>query len=229
MPDHFEIYNSQAERYDLMVSREDHQRNLLSALQNITPLENLTVAEFGAGTGRITHMLAPIANHIYAFDQSQHMLNVANQKLQTGGFTNWQTAVADHRQVNLADNTADLAISAWSVCYLVRRDDDGWQTEIPKVLSEMERVLRPGGTIIIIETLGTDETQPSPLKHLIPYFDYLVANGFQHTYIRTDFRFQDLVEAKKLTRFFFGKEMVEQIEVTDEGVVLPECTGIWWR
>lgn len=229
MPDHFEIYRSQAEKYDLMVSKADYNGNLLSTLQNIVPLESSTVAEFGAGTGRLTRLLAPIVKHIYAFDRSQHMLDVANQKLQSNGFTNWQTAVADHRKVDLADEAADLAISAWSVCYLVQRNDDCWQIEVPKALAEMERVLRPGGTIILIETLGTGETHPNPPKHLIPYYDYLIENGFQHTAIRTDCKFNDLEEAEMLTRFFFPQEMVGKIKLTDAGVILPECTGIWWR
>ena len=229
MPDHFEIYKSQARQYDLMVSRADYKRNLLPALQNIIPLEKITVAEFGAGTGRLTRMLTPIVKYIYAFDRSQHMLDIANKKLQKAGFPNWQTAVADHRQVDLASNTADLAISAWSVCYLVQRNDDGWKTKVPKALAEMERVLRPSGTIILIETLGTGETKPNPPQHLIPYYDYLVANGFEHTSIRTDCKFKDLEEAEELARFFFPEEMVEKIEQTDDGVILPECTGIWWR
>lgn len=229
MPNHFEIYQSEAEKYDLMVSREDYEGNLLPALQNIAPLDGLIVAEFGAGTGRLTRQLAPVVKHIYAYDQSQHMLDVAKRKLTQSGFANWQTAVADHRQVDLDDNTADLAISAWSICYLVQRNDNSWQTEVPKALAEMKRVLRPGGTTIILETMGDGEN-PSPPEHLIPYFRYLESQGFQHTTIRTDCLFKNLEEAEAVLRFFSNDAKIdEKIQVTAHGAILPEHTGIWWH
>lgn len=64
MPDHPEIYRSQAEQYDTLVSNEDYQNNLLPALQKLTSFNNKTVVEFGAGTGRVTCLLAPLVRSI---------------------------------------------------------------------------------------------------------------------------------------------------------------------
>jgi hypothetical protein len=60
MPDYQEIYRTQAETYDLLVSREDHQGNLLRALNQVRPMDGLDVVELGAGTGRLTCMVAPV-------------------------------------------------------------------------------------------------------------------------------------------------------------------------
>jgi hypothetical protein len=51
--------------------------------------------------------------------------------------------------------------------------------------------------------------------------------GFSSTWIRTDYLFESLEEAKELTTFFFGEGMIENVVSTDP-VILPECTGIWW-
>lgn len=95
-----EIYNHHAGQYELLVSREDYQHNILPALNQIRPFEGLDVVEMGAGT------------------------------------------------------------SGWSICYMVVWHKETWQAELGKALAEMKRVLRPGGTIIILETLGTGKDKP---------------------------------------------------------------------
>ena len=57
MPDYQAIYQNQAAQYELMVSREDYQGNLLPALNAIRPLAGLDVVELGAGTGRLTRQM----------------------------------------------------------------------------------------------------------------------------------------------------------------------------
>lgn len=227
MPDHPEIYSSQAEQYEALISREDYQGNLLPALQKVTSLNNLNVVEFGAGTGRLTTQVTPLAQSIQAFDISQHMLDLASQKLTRSGLTNWQTQVADHRHVPVADHTADVILSGWSVCYIVVDHPQDWRTEIDKVLSEMDRILVAGGKIILIETLGTGFEQPTPPEHLVEYYAYLEAHGFSRSWVRTDYRFENLEIAKELSKFFFGEAMLEKIITNDRGITLPECTGIW--
>ncbi len=229
MPDHPEIYRSQAAQYDALVSREDYQNHILPALQQICPLDGLTVVEFGAGTGRLTRLLAPAVRFIHAFDISPHMLEVARKRMNTGGLKNWRTQVSDHRRIPLPDATGDVAISGWSVCYVVVDHPDTWQKEVAKALDEMRRVVRPGGAIILLETLGTGAERPEPPAHLTGYYAYLEGHGFQHTWIRTDYRFENRAEAETLARFFFGEAMLEEIYEEGKDVVLPECTGIWWR
>ena len=80
MPDYQEIYAQHADQYDQLVSREDYQHNILPALQEIRSLAGLSVVELGAGTGRLSCMLAPLARSLHLLDASQHMLDVAVAK-----------------------------------------------------------------------------------------------------------------------------------------------------
>lgn len=229
MPDYERIYNEQAAEYERLVSREDYQGNILAALKQIRPLEGLDVVDLGAGTGRMTCMLAPLVRTIRAYDASAHMLEVAVAKLSASGLQNWQTGIADHRELPVDDQTADLVISGWSIVYTVVGYKETWRHELGKALAETKRVLRPGGTIIILETLGTGYEIPTPPDDLRSYLAFLGEEaGFSSTWIRTDYLFESLAEAKALATFFFGEDMVEKIKGDETRVILPECTGIWW-
>lgn len=227
MPDHQEIYSKQADQYESLVAREDYQQNIFPTLKKITSLDGLRVVEFGAGTGRLTRLLAPVVKSIYAFDRSQHMLDIAAAKLQEINQKNWQLVVSDHRNIPIADNIADITISGWSIAYLVVENKETWREELSKALHEMHRISHPEGTLILVETLGTGSQQPNPPVGLVPYYEYLEECGFQHTWLRTDYLFQDTAEADELTRFFFGDAMTKEIRQEAYGTVLPECTGIW--
>lgn len=228
MPDYHQIYRDQAAEYELLVSREDYQGNIFRTLDQIVPLLGLTVVELGAGTGRLTCLLAPVVKSIYAFDRSPHMLEVAVAKLRQSGRRNWHAAVSDHREMPVRSGIADVALSGWSICYMVVDSPANWEDELVRALSEMRRVVRPGGRLLLLETLGTGVERPDPPIELLEYYEYLEARGFSRTWIRTDYRFRDRTEAEASAQFFFGDAMVGKIIEDARGVILPECTGVWW-
>jgi len=225
---HKDIYQQQAEQYERLVVREDYQHHILKSIQDITPLKEKDVVELGAGTGRLTCLLAPLVKSMRAFDASEHMLAVAERKLEAAGLINWQLEVSDNRIIPVPDHCADIALSGWSICYLVDWGGQDWQGEVAKALAEMERILKPGGVMILLETLGTGFTTPTPPDHLKEYYAYLAEQGFSTAWIRTDYQFDSVDEGNELAGFFFGEEMKSKIEV-GEKTILPECTGLWWK
>jgi len=228
MPSEAEVYQRHADEYARLVAREDYQGNILRALEEIAPLAGLDAVELGAGTGRLTGLMAPRVSSITACDASRQMLAVASQNLRRSGRRNWRLAVADHRRLPLPDGCADLAISGWSIAYLKVWGGQAWRAEIGKSLAEMQRILRPGGRMIILETLGTGHEQPVRPRKLAAYYRFLEDQGFAWRWIRSDYRFADLAEAQELAGFFFGEELQRQV-VEKNWVVLPECTGIWFN
>ena len=228
MQKHEHIYRSEAQRYDALVMREDYQHRLISSIEVICPLSNKEIVESGAGTGRLTLMLAPLVHSIRAFDASPHMLVIAQSKAVQQAILNVEFGVADHRSLPVDDQSADLVLSGWSVCYLKDEEPVEWKHEVDRAVLEMERILRPGGVLLLIETLGTGFESPHPPKHMVDYLAYLEEKGFHHNWIRTDYQFISRREAMELTDFFFGSEVSSRF-TPGSPLLLPECTGLWWK
>ena len=228
MPDNKTVYAQHGNEYEALIAREDYEGNILKALQEITPLENRIVLDLGAGTGRLACLLAPLVAHVHAFDIAPDMLRVCSKKLTESGLTNWEVNIADHRQLPVEDHSTDLIVSGWSVSYLAVWNPDSWRAELDKALEEMKRVLKPGSFIVLFESLGTGYESPIHLEHLKNFYPWLDDAGFHKTWIRTDYKFESLEEAEYLARFFFGDELGDKVK-ENEWVILPECTGVWWK
>jgi len=221
------IYQTDGDRYEALIAREDYQGNIEKALDEIVRVDGLDALDLGAGTGRLAVMLAPRVRSIKAFDISSEMLRVCRQRLEASGLSNWEVEVADHRQLPIPNSSADLVVSGWSVSYLAVWNPDTWKRELEIWMSEMQRVVRPNGYIVLFESLGTGNESPVRLSHLENFYRWLDEVGFQNKAIRTDYKFESLAEAEELSRFFFGDELGEKVR-QNEWVILPECTGVWW-
>ena len=224
------IFNRHAEEYHELVAAEDWQGNLPRALAEITSFEGKTVIELGAGTGRVTAIVAPWAGKVLAFDISRHMLDKAASNIKSRGLTNVAVAVANNKSIPLADASADVVIEGWSFGYTVSQGQSYWRNEADALISESTRLLRRGGTLVIIETLGTGFRMPAAPGSVLPvFYGYLERQlGFAARWVRTDYCFPSLTEARRLVELFFG-QMVDYDLGAGRQVIVPECTGIWWR
>jgi len=222
------IYQSDGDRYEALISREDYQGNIPRAIAEIINVDGLDVVDLGAGTGRLTLLLAPRARSIRAFDVSAEMLRVCRERLITSGLSNWQVDLADHRQLPVEDHSVDLVVSGWSVSYLAVWNQENGQAELNTWLTEMKRILRKDGMIMLLESLGTGNEEPIRLVHVESTYRWLDDNGFNNKWIRTDYQFESVEEAADLAGFFFGEEMTARV-LERQSTILPECTGVWWR
>ena len=224
------IYRHHPELYDRLVAREDQQGNLLAARNAIRRLDGLDVVEFGAGTGRLTRLLAVMVRQVHAFDIALPMLAVAKANMTASGGTNWALGGGDNERMPLAAACADVVIEGWSFAHVMEWQAREWRAAADAMLAEMARIVKPGGTMILIETLGTGQRQPQPpspeLARLYAYWQ--AQHGFHHRWIRSDYQFATPQEADELLRAFFGDELADSL-LAEGRLRVPECTGIWWK
>ncbi|AYB43251.1 class I SAM-dependent methyltransferase [Paenibacillus lautus] len=222
-----EIYDKQAQAYEAMVSR---QPDLSELIHRVKPYEGLDVLDLGAGSGRLTMLLAADARSLICTDISQPMLDILDDKCSEAlDSRNWTTMVADHRNLPVASSSVDLIVSGWSISYLADSSHEEWRENLELVMAELHRVLRPGGTILILETMGTGTETPNPPDFLTGYYAQLEQQyGFSHQWIRTDYVFDTVEEALLNTGFFFGEELTDKI-IANQWSTVPECAGVWWK
>ena len=230
MPKYKKVYESQAEEYEALVSREDYQSNLLPALNELFPIADKDIVEFGAGTGRISRLVAPKAKFIYAFDAYPRMIEEGQKRLLELGLHNVVFSIAENKRLPIADAFADITLAGWTFGHSISWYPNSWKDEISKCVKEMDRITKKRGIAIIIETLGTGyEIPKEPNENLATYYSMLEKDfGFSRTWIRTDYLFESKNQADQLTETFFGKTFTLQIS-SDGSAILPECTGIWYR
>jgi len=105
--------------------------------------KGLVLADLGCGTGYMARALAGLATHLICVDRSQGMLDAARKRLDpapTGTHIEFRTGELD--ALPIADGELDGALVGMVLHHLEGLDG---------ALGEMRRVLRPGGTAVVLE------------------------------------------------------------------------------
>jgi SAM-dependent methyltransferase len=106
------------------------------------------VLDAGCGTGHTAMALAPQAAQVVAVDLTEPMLAQGRRLAQERGIANVQFRLGDVEQLPFDDRTFDLVASRYSAHH--------WP-HLPRALQEIARVLRPGGRLLLGDTVGFDE------------------------------------------------------------------------
>lgn len=105
------------------------------------PVPGETALDVGAGTGLLTLAIAGTAERVWAIDISSQMVEYLKTKVASAGHDNVDVAVASATSLPLVDESVDLVVSNYCFHHLADEDKH-------KALSEIVRVLRPGGRLV---------------------------------------------------------------------------------
>jgi ubiquinone/menaquinone biosynthesis C-methylase UbiE len=149
-----EIYSRTAAFYDGIVATRQAAAKLKAIeLLNRRPGERFL--EVGAGTAwafaRILETSGP--DHAYALDVAPGMLDVARDTLTAHGIDAPSLLLGDGRHLPFPDATLDCLLNTYTFEVLAEPD-------IPPLLDETLRVLRPGGRAVIVNLTDATNGQP---------------------------------------------------------------------
>jgi ubiquinone/menaquinone biosynthesis C-methylase UbiE len=114
-----------------------------------TPLAEVVLLDAGCGTGNYAAAVLPHVARIEAIDASEAMLEVAGDKLSAqrdDGRIGFSRASVD--QLPFDDASVDAVMISQVLHHLGDSRDGGWQRH-GRVIGELVRVLRPGGTLVV--------------------------------------------------------------------------------
>ena len=232
MADYKSIYDTEAGRYHRLVSSEDTDGNLRRALNELCAFSGRRVVEAGCGTGRLTRLLLEAGATVAASDAAAGMLEEAGahlaEALASGRLT---LQVADARELPEPSHSADVGVAGWVYGHFTGWKPDAWEAPIAAAVGELERVVRPGGDVLILETLGTGTGLGAPApphERLGGYYAWLEDRGYERHTLSTDYLFGSVDEAAEVLGFFFGDALVGRIREHGWARV-PEWTGLWHK
>jgi ubiquinone/menaquinone biosynthesis C-methylase UbiE len=226
--DHYKkIYNHHADLYHRMIQVEDMEGNILPTIKDISSISGKRVIDLGTGTGRFPILLNDQAAQIIGLDLHEGMLLEQKNQMQIVG-GNWDLVQGDIRELPFPPGWADVITAGWAIGHFQSWFADNWEMQVDKAITEMLRVIKTGGGIIITETLTTGSKTPAPpTDRLAKYYSRLENKwGFSRQEISTDYKFIDIRESLELIGFFFGKEMEDKV-LQNNWTQVPEWTGIW--
>jgi ubiquinone/menaquinone biosynthesis C-methylase UbiE len=127
--------------------RPTYPKNFISFLfDQVVINENSTVADIGSGTGILTELLIDRVKTIYAVEPNKEMRNAAEKLLH--GKKNFISINGTAENTLLNDNSIDYITAAQAFHWF----------DIEKTIQEFNRVIKPGGNLILAWNKRINET-----------------------------------------------------------------------
>lgn len=147
------------------------QRARVRAALRLQPGER--VLEVGSGNGLLASELAydvGARGHVSAVDVSTSMVAMAGELCRK--LENVDTTTADAISLPFKDTSFDVATSVQCLCFV---------SDVPAALSEIYRVLRPGGRFVILDTdwdtLVWNSSRPDLMDRVMNVYKSIYANA----------------------------------------------------
>ena len=119
---------------------------------------NGVVLDVACGPGIVSAALAARAREVVALDITPEMLNKARQRCAEAGLHNVTFREGSATELPFADDSFDAVVTRLSVHHF---------PEPRLVLAEMFRVLRPGGTLVLADIVGSENPDEAALHNAI--------------------------------------------------------------
>jgi len=153
------FYDRISRAYDLIAEADEHKaREAGERLLKLTPEER--ALEIGFGTGNsVINMAESVGptGKVYGLDVSPGMLEVAQRKIADTALSDRiELSTGDARELPYEDESFDAAFASFTLELFP-------SGEIPAVLGELRRVLRPGGRLGVVSMAKVEQGRRASL------------------------------------------------------------------
>ena len=185
--------------FELMAQAIDPEERIPAAMQVAAPLEGQALLDVGAGVGDRTIVYARLAGHVYALEPDPRALPILRGRCKSAGATNVTVVPGSVESIPLEDGAVDVAYATWAYFF-------GPGSEAG--LREVERVVHPGGHIVVVQNYGRDELSqlwPPNEAECETWPPWFQEQGFACQVVDTVWRFRTIDEALAVLEFLWGE------------------------
>jgi len=122
----------------------------------VAPTGNERAIDSGTGTGPIAFALAPLVRSVVAVDLVPAMIDQARKR--AAAFPNVELCIGDALALPYANGEFDLGTTGRTLHHLDRPDI---------AVAELARVVRPGGTVVVVDQIAPDDAPAAALQEEI--------------------------------------------------------------
>jgi ubiquinone/menaquinone biosynthesis C-methylase UbiE len=145
----------QAQNFDNWAAKADDPGRFRDALGDARRGKLLDVA---CGPGVVTAELAPDASTVVAFDATEPMLEKAKARCAKAGLGNVEFRSGDAENLPFDDEAFDGVVTRLAIHHFANPQ---------RALDQMFRVLRPGGTAVIVDAVSSEDKSEAKLHNAI--------------------------------------------------------------
>jgi len=134
-------FDEKARAWDANPLRIEISQAFTPCIVRSVPLPaDMTVLDFGCGTGLVGMQFQPIAKSVIMVDNSQGMLDVLRGKIERHGATNMEVLLGDIHELDLAGREIDLACAMMVLHHV---------PDVERLLRRFHQILKPGGCLCV--------------------------------------------------------------------------------
>ncbi len=182
-------FDSVANKYDTP-DKQERSREFVNKLLELIPInKSFKVMDIGAGTGMVDIILSNFVKEIYAFDLSEGMLKVFQEKLEKQGIDNIKIFKQDVINDGFEKKDFDLIITSMTFHHIENPEE---------ALKKIVNYLKKDGYIAIIDLEkedGTFHSDNTDVKHF----------GFEKDEVENWFKNSSLKDIKVMTVYSIQK------------------------
>jgi ubiquinone/menaquinone biosynthesis C-methylase UbiE len=218
-PDTYEVENRSVDPAGL----------LDKAIQQLHPLAGATVLDIGCGTGYHLPHFATTAARVIGVEPHPPLLRLARRRLRSLPLdlaARIELYRGTAQLLPVPDASVDVVHARWAYFF-----GPGCEPG----LAEVARVLRPGGTAIVIDNDATQSTFGRWFRAGLPTYDpvaverFWAFQGFTRVPITIRWAMPSRHDFEAVVRIEFAPDLADRVLAEHQGCEVDYAVNLWWR
>ena len=197
-----------------------------AAMAGIHDWTGQRVLDVGCGSGFHLPRFARTASTVAGVEPYEPLAALARQRISDLSLTNASVLDGAAQDLPLADDSVDVVHARWAYFF-----GPGCEPG----LTEVARVLRPGGTAFVIDNDASRSTFGAWFRRAMPAYDPVAVErfwrrqGWSRERIDMRWSFSSRADFESVVRIEFTETLADGILAEHEGQGVDYAVNLWWR
>jgi SAM-dependent methyltransferase len=212
------------ETYELENRACDPHGRLAATLRGLTDWTDRTVLDVGCGSGFHLPWFARDAREVIGVEPHPPLVALARRR--TRRLTNVDVRQGAAHALPVADAGVDVVHARWAYFF-----GPGCEPG----LAELDRVVRRGGTAVVVDNDSTRSTFGRWFRRGYPHVDpdtvetFWTARGWQRERVDMDWSFDSRADLEAVVGIELGPDVAAEVLADHAGTEVDYAVNVWWR